>query len=131
VNQQVVETQETALRSLYERIKQIVETMNGVFTETKLPSSLPDQNCDDPSNLSVTALHVELPSGVMVDFKPALPLGFAITLFVKARRTLSGHGVFNDMDLSFADGEWQYSGHTLSDEVIRECLTPKGPVPIY
>jgi hypothetical protein len=131
VFQQIAETQKAALRNLYERIKQIVTSMNGTYTEMELPSSLSDQMSDDSSNLSVTGLHVELPNGLIIDFKPPNPLGIGNALSVNARRILPGSGTLGDIGFSFVNGEWQSGGKTLSDEAIRVCLTPKGPVPIY
>lgn len=130
MNQQIAEIQEAALRDLYERVKQMAECMNGTSTEAAIPSALPDQMCDGRSNLEVTVLHVEVPNGLMVDFKPQNPLGLGSALSVLARRSLPS-GVLSDIGFSFVNGEWQSVGKTLTDEVIRECLTPKGPVPIY
>lgn len=126
---QIAEIQKAALRDLYDRIEQIVKSMNGTSTEMEVNSSLPDQMCDGPSNLSVTALHVELPNGCIVDFKPSHPLGFGNALCVSARTNLLG-GFLKDVGFSFIDGKWQSGGQTLSDEVIRGCLTSRGPVPI-
>jgi hypothetical protein len=132
VNQQIAEIQKAALRNLYERIKQIVKSMNGTCMEMELSSSLSDQMSDGPSNSSVTALHVELPNGLIVDFKPQNPLGIGNALSVNARQILRGSGTLGDIGFSFVvNGEWQSGGKTLSDEVVRECLTLKGPVPIY
>ncbi len=131
MNQQIAEIQKAALRNLYERIKQIIESMKGTYMESELPSSLSDQMSDGPSNLSITGLHVELANGLIVDFKPPNPLGIGNALSVNARRILPGSGTLGDIGFSFVDGEWQSGGKTLSDEVIRDCLTAKGPVPIY
>jgi len=131
VNQQNAEIQEAALRNLFERIKQIVKSMNGSSEEMKVSSSLPEQMCDGPSNVTVTTLHVELPSGLMVDFKPQNLLGIGNILSVNARRMLSERGTFGDIGFSFVKGQWQSGRGILSDEMIRECITPKGPVPIY
>jgi len=129
--QQIAEIQKAALRNLYGRIKQLAKIMNGTYTETELPSSLSEQMSDSPGNLSVTALHAELPNGLVVDFKPQNPLGIGNALSVNARRILPGSGTLTDIGFSFVNGEWQSGGKTLSDEAIRECLTPRGPVPIY
>ena len=132
VNQQIAEIQEAALTNLYDRIKQIVESMNGTCREMKLPSSLSGQMSDVPSNLSITGLHVELANGLIVDFKLPNPLGIGNALSVNARRILPGSGTLDDRGFIFVvKGEWQSGGKTLSDEAIRECLTHKGPVPIY
>jgi len=129
--QQIAETKKYALENLYERIEQIVMSMNGTFTEMDEPNSLPDWMTDGPSNLSVTALHTELPNGLIVDFKPQNPLGIGNTLSVKARRILRGRGTLDDIDFSFVNSEWQSGRKTLSDDAILECLTSKGPIPIY
>ena len=129
--QQIAETQKAALRNLYERIKQIVRSMNGTYTEMELPSSLTDQMSDDSCNLSVTGLHVEFPNGLIVDFKPPNWLGIGNALSVNARRVLPGSGTLGDKGFSFVNGEWKSGGKSLSDEVVRECLTLSGPVPIW
>jgi hypothetical protein len=105
--------------------------MNGTYTEMALPSSLSYQISDGPSNMSITGLHVELPNGLVVDFKPQNPLGIGNALSVNARRILPRSGTLTDRGFSFVNEEWQSGGRTLTDEAIRECLTPKGPVPIY
>ena len=90
VFQQIAEIQKAALRNLYERIRQIVKSMNGTYTEMALPSSLSYQISDGPSNMSITGLHVELPNGLVVDFKPQNPLGIGNALSVNARPILPG-----------------------------------------
>ena len=131
VNQQIDEIKKAALTILYTRIKNIVENMNGTCRETELPSSLSDQMSDGPSNLSSTGLHVELLNGLVVDFQPQNPLGIGNALSVNARRVLPGSGTFGDIGFSFVNSEWQAGRKTLTDEAIRECLTPNSPVPIY
>ncbi len=128
MNQQIAAIQKNTLRDLYERIKQIAKSMNGTSNEMEAHSSLPDQMCDGPTNLSVPTLHVDMPNGYVVDFKPSLPLGFGNAISVLARRTLP-IGVLSDIGFSFVNGEWQSGGKPLPDEVIRACLMPKGPVP--
>jgi hypothetical protein len=67
----------------------------------------------------------------MVDFKPQNLLGIGNILSVNARRMLSESGTFGDIGFSFVKGQWQSGRGILSDEMIRECITPKDPVPIY
>ena len=128
--QQIAEIQKAALRNLYDRTKQIAKSMSGTFMEMEVGSSLPDQMLDGPSSLGVPALRVELANGYVVDFKPALPLGFGNALTVSARGTLPS-GLSKDVGFSFVNDEWRFGGQILSDELIREYLTPKGPVPVY
>jgi hypothetical protein len=130
VFQQIAEIQKAALRNLYDRIKQIAKSMSGSSEEMEVSSSLPEQMCDGPSNVTITALHIELPIGLVVDLKSPNPLGLGNALSVLARRTMPS-GVLSDIGFSFVNGEWQSGGKKLSDEMIRECLTLKGPVPIY
>jgi hypothetical protein len=130
VFQQIAEIQKAALRNLYDRIKQIAKSMSGSSEEMEVSSSLPEQMCDGPSNVTITALHIELPIGLVVDLKSPNPLGLGNALSVLARRTMPS-GVLSDKGFSFVNGEWQSGGKKLSDEMIRECLTLKGPVPIY
>jgi hypothetical protein len=130
VNRQNAEIQEAALRNLHERIKQVVKSMNGSSEEMEVSSSPPEQMCDGPSNVTITALHIELPGVLVVDLKSPNPLGLGNALSVLARRTMPS-GVLSDIGFSFVNGEWLSGGKKLSDGMIRECLTLKGPVPVY
>jgi hypothetical protein len=130
VFKQIAEIQKAALRNLYHRIKQIAKSMSGSSEEMDVSSSLPDQMLDGPSSLCVPALQIELANGYVVDFRPSIPLGFGNALTVSVRGTLP-IGLSKDVGFSFVNDEWRFGGQTLSDELIRECLTPKGPAPIY
>ena len=129
--EQIAKIQEAALRDLYERVKRVADGMNGTCTEMELPSSLPGQMSDGASDLCVLALHVELPSGLVIDFKPQNALGIGNALSVIARRILPGSGTLSDRGFSFINGYWQSGGKALSDDEIRDCLTLRGPVPNY
>ncbi len=130
MNRQIEESQRTALGNLYNRIEQITNDMNGTSEEMNVPKSLPSQMCDGPSSQSVSALRVKLPGDLTVDFTPKYPLGSANALWVPAKRTCRS-GILSDMLFSFVGEEWRSDGKALSDEMIRECLTPKSPPPIY
>jgi len=53
VFQQIAEIQKAALRNLYDRIKQIAKSMSGSSEEMEVSSSLPEQMCDGPSNVTI------------------------------------------------------------------------------
>jgi len=124
--QQMIDNKIAALSELHNRVIRIVERMGGTAFPFKGSVGLQSAAVAAPRVEGVPALRAEMPDGFLVDFTPTNPMGLGNALTVKAERTHNG-GRKNDMFFSFGPGGWQRGSVSLSDEEIRECLTPGGP----
>lgn len=117
-----------ALNALYGRIASIAAAMGGRATESSVSLSTPSVMVASPRTETTPSLVVEMPGSFRVDFAPTHPLTIGNALAVRALRT---HEDQRKTDWQFnlgADG-WQRTQAPLSDEEIRQCLTPEGPRP--
>ena len=115
MTQQTSETKRAALDNLYGRITRVAEEMGGtVSPRTFAPG-----------------LSVEMPGAFRVGFAPLQPLDIGNALTIRATRTVP-EGRKTDWSRNLGqDGIWQGNEGPLSDDEIRECLTPEGPKPMY
>jgi hypothetical protein len=106
-----------ALDELYDRIKPIAEAMGG-----NVSLRLPAPNGCGP------ALRAEMPNDFWVDFDPSYSSNFGNALAVRAIRIYCG---LRKSSWAFAlgSGGWEREKSPLSDDEIRDCLSPEGPKP--
>jgi hypothetical protein len=117
-----------ALNELYSRIMQIAGAMGGTASQSSVSISMPSAMVVAPRGEHVPALYVEMPNGFRVEFTPSLPLNTPFVLSVQVRRT--HHGLpKNGWMFNFCPDGWRRTLAPLSDDEIRECLTPDGPMP--
>jgi hypothetical protein len=117
-----------ALNALYGRIASIAAAMGGKAAESSANLRIPGIMVASPRNEAAPALVVEMPDRFRVDFAPTHPLTIENALAVRAVRT---HEDLRKTDWQFnlgSDG-WQRTQAPLSDDEIRQCLTPEGPRP--
>jgi hypothetical protein len=116
------------LDQLYARIAKTAQGMGGAAVRTTEVRHFEGVIVESPRVEEVPALHVEMPNCFEVDFAPDRALEPpGNTLSVKARRIHHGSRK-SDWRCTFVQGQWQADG-PLSDDTIRACLTPSGPLP--
>lgn len=116
------------LYRLYSRVMQIAEVMGGSASPIAVGRSLPSAMVGFPRSEIVSALRVMMPDGFQVDFAPFYPLSIGTTLTVQAIRVDNGSRK-TDWLIRLAPDAWKRGQAPLSDDEIRECLTPEGPPP--
>lgn len=124
-------TKAAALDELYSRITRIAKEMGG--TASPRTSTVGFSAASVPSSRSedAPALRVLMSDGFQVDFAPLQPLRIGNALSVRATRT-TPQGRLTDWSWNLGlDGSWQGAKGPLTDKEIRDCLTPKGPPPLY
>ena len=124
MTQAVTIDKSTALNELYSRITQIAEAMGGRVSRIKPSVSFPSAEGAAPRIEDVPALCVDMPDNFQVEFAPSYPLSLPSDLLVRAKRT---HGRLRESDwhFNFAPDGWRRIHAPLSDDEIRECLTPE------
>ena len=127
MNQITVEQKLTALGELYVRIERIAAEMKGTASRSNVERSFLGATVASSKEENSLALFVRMPGGFFIEFAPFYPLGQpGNNLIVQARRYQKGTRR-NDWQFRFSEGEWQRTQSALSDQEIRECLTPDGP----
>jgi hypothetical protein len=120
------EEKTTTLDGLYCRIEKIAKGMGGFTSRTNAERSIPAAMTADPKGESVPALFLRMPDEFLVEFAPRYPLSLGNNLSVQATRTQGGVRK-SDWQLHFNGHDWLRTQNPLSDQEIRECLTPEGP----
>ena len=125
--QAIIEKEFAALEALYSRIVPIAETMGG--RAARVASQQGIANAMEPTGQRqmVPALLLEMPNDFEVKFTPCYPLGTGHSLLVRVRR-LHGGVPKNSMTFHFGHDGWQGTKGPLSDDDLREWLTP-GRIP--
>jgi hypothetical protein len=88
--------------------------------------SFPSAIVAAPATETVPALHVEMPDFFRLEMAPPHPLSIGNALTVRVKRT-HGSARKSDWNFSFGPKGWQRTQDPLSDDEIRQCLTPGGP----
>ncbi len=81
-----------------------------------------------PPGEDVATLRVTMPNGFDVEFCPLYPLSIGNPLVVRAKRIFKGQPK-NDYTFTLGKNDWAYGVAPLSDDDIRRCVTPDGPLP--
>jgi hypothetical protein len=118
----------TALDSLYNHVAQVAVTMNGKPYRAVEHLSFPVAMVAAPRGEDVPTLRVAMPNGFEVEFCPTFPLSLGNALSVRAKRIYRGQPK-NDYTFMFGSNGWARGAGSLSDDDLRSCLTPDGPLP--
>ena len=125
---QTINEKYAALADLYSRIEQIAKELGGAADSVIVPVSHMIATVLDPRSEDVPALRVKMPNGFRVEFAPSGPLSTPYVLSVRVRR--AHHGVpKSDCLFNFLSDGWHLTQTLLSEDEIRKCLTPEGPLP--
>lgn len=119
-----------ALNTLYYRVGQVAGAMGGAASPVNEPITYLSVSQVIPRTEVTHALRVEMPGYFVVIFSPTFPLkepGNAIS--VRAKRTHNG-GRKSDWTFILAPNGWQRTQQPLTDDELRECLTPQGLPPL-
>ncbi len=117
-----------ALRQLYDRIARVAEAMGGTASHQVSALTIPGVKTADYQSENAPALCAEMPDGFRVDFAPFFPLSIGNALSVRARRFHAG-SPRSEWGFNLGPDGWRRTQAPLSDDEIRECLTPEGPRP--
>jgi hypothetical protein len=97
----------TALKNLYDHIARVAVAMNGKPYRAVEHLNVPAAMVAEPHGEDVPTVPVTMPNGFEVEICPTQPLSLGNALSARAKRIYRGQ----------------------SDEDIRSCLTPDGPLP--
>lgn len=126
--QQATSEKLVALTALYGCIASIAAAMGGRATESSVSLPIPSVMVASPRTETTPSLVVEMPGNFGVDFVPAFPLTIGNALAVRAQRTHEDQRK-TDWQFNLGPNGWQRTQALLSDDEIRQCLTPEGPGP--
>jgi hypothetical protein len=118
----------TALDSLYNHVARVAITMNGKPHRSVGHLSLPAAMIAEPRGEDVPTVRVTMPNAFEVELCPTFPLSAGNALSVRAKRIYRGQPK-NDYTFVFGPSGWTRGAGSLSDDDIRSCLTPDGPLP--
>jgi hypothetical protein len=127
MNQFTIEQKSAVLNTLYCRIERIATNMKGTASRGNTERSLPSAAVAVPKSENVLILRVTIPGGFRVEFAPFYPLSHPGNNLVVQATRFQNDVRKNDWQFRFNGHEWQRTQNPLSDEEIRECLTPEGP----
>ena len=117
-----------ALKNLYDHVARVATTMNGKPYRAVEHLSLPAAMVAEPRGEDVPTVRVAMPNGFEVEFCPTQPLSLGNALSVRAKRIYQGQPK-NDYTFVFGPNGWTRGAGSLSDDDVRSCLTPDGPLP--
>lgn len=129
MTQQTIVNKTAELDEFYNRVMRIARSMGGSTSRLASNLSSPRAMVAGPRTEDAPGLRAQMPNGLQVEFAPSNALSIGNALSVNARRTV-GEGRKSDWTFTFGSNGWQRTGSPLSDDEIRECLTPEGP-PAY
>ncbi len=118
----------TALKNLYDHVARVAVTINGKPYRAVEHLNVPAAMAAEPRGEDVPTVRVTMPNGFEVEICPTQPLSLGNALSARAKRTYRGQP---KSDYTFVCGPsgWTRGAASLSDEDIRSCLTPDGPLP--
>ena len=119
-----------ALDALYARIMGVAKVMGGTASRVSVRLSLPSAMTATPQADDAPALVVEMQNNFRAEFAPSNALLIGNALTVRVVRTHEGLRK-TDWQFNLAPDGWQRTQTPLSDDQIRECLTPDGPKPAF
>ena len=119
-----------ALDALYSRIAAVAKAMGGRASSVSLRLSLPSAMTATPQGEDAPALVVEMQNNFRAEFAPSNALRIGNALTVRVVRSHKGLRK-TDWQFNFASDGWQHNQTPLSDDQIRECLSPEGPKPAF
>jgi hypothetical protein len=117
-----------ALGNLYDHVQRVAVTMNGRASRDVENLSVPAAMASQPRGENVPTVRVAMPNGFEVEFSPTLPLSIGNALSVRAKRIYRGQPK-SDYTFVFGPNGWTRGAGSLSDDDLRSCLTPDGPIP--
>jgi hypothetical protein len=118
----------TALATLYDHVERVAVTMNGRASRAVEHLSLPAAMVAEPRGEDVPTVRVTMPNNFEVEFCPTFPLSIGNALSVRAKRIYRGQPK-SDYTFVFGPNGWTRVAGSISDDDIRLCLTPDGPLP--
>ena len=121
--QAIIDKEFAALEALYGRVVSIAEAMGGRATRVASQQGIPNAMQPTGQSQMVPALILEMPNDFEVKFTPCYPLGTGYSLLVRVRR-LHGGVPKNSMTFHFGHDGWQGTKGPLSDDELRQWLTP-------
>jgi hypothetical protein len=118
-----------ALDALHSDVARVAESMGGEARRDTTLVGFPVAATTEHRTESVPYLRVVMPGGFVVELLPNNPLSLPYVLSVKVIRTHNG-GRKRDWQFTHGPDGWrgQRQGPLTEDE-LRECLTPEGPPP--
>ncbi len=119
-----------ALDALYTRIADVAKAMGGTASKVSTRLALPSAMTATPQSDDAPALIVEMQDNFRTEFAPSNALRIGNALTVRVVRTHEGMRK-TDWHFNLALDGWQRSQTPLSDDDIRQCLTPEGPKPAF
>jgi len=117
-----------ALGNLYDHVQRVAVRMNGRASRDVEHLALPAAMRAEPRGENVGTVCVAMPNGVEVEFCPTVPLSSGNALSVRAKRIYRGQPK-SDYTFVFGPSGWTRGADPVSDDDIRSCLTPDGPIP--